>query len=625
MDILQNVKKSDGDSLMLKTVLQYLSNIKMHLKKSDEYKNAEAWLNEEWYTTLYNETGKNITYRSIQLGIPITEKSRRIGRKMLLLICKQLLTENSVTSIEAWAVILTTFLANGRTGEISKTVWNENTYYHVEHESLFMDWSQSKTSKVKQMTFCPDKDHPELDFYLCWATYFVIGGSQRYRESKWIFPFIADLKQPNRKINDYLGKLRLKIDVLTEEYQGTALRIGATNHLANHPGITFEQLVTFGGWDMSSISACFHYILQLEEPILKCSRALTGWDPRYPVFPPRLTDSSLSKVDSVLFQNFKNSLFAEMIPIIKKPNLPFIDHLMASILLNLDYMKKHYPENVLYQKVFAEASKFKIPVSALKKMGALIRVDYEARNSQIQGVGNEVVQRVLGVLIDKFDIIDKRLDCIDETVSCALLPENRKYSESSETSKKRKISELEEEEDDEEEANNESGLVHDEAALANNQVRVVMDDKTPIYELFLNNHFSSVSMASVKDERVLPKARAVLSMMFNSMNTEEKEFINSPKVKRNEAGFTHYDQKIRMISNRLSNELMTFLSIEEDKLDQGKNKKSKGGRKPAATIGAVSRRMTELKIVVKPMNDNTQQPTLKNFFSKASSSSSSSS
>jgi hypothetical protein len=108
------------------------------------------------------------------------------------------------------------------------------------------------------------------------------------------------------------------------------------------------------------------------------------------------------------------------------------------------------------------------------------------------------------------------------------------------------------------------------------------------------------------------------------MNTEEKEFINSPKVKRNEAGFTHYDQKIRMISYRLSNELMTFLSIEEDKLDQGKNKKSKGGGKPAATIGAVSRRMTELKIVVKPMNDNTQQPTLKNFFSKASSSSSSS-
>jgi hypothetical protein len=36
------------------------------------------------------------------------------------------------------------------------------------------------------------------------------------------------------------------------------------------------------------------------------------------------------------------------------------------------------------------------------------------------------------------------------------------------------------------------------------------------------------------------------------MNAEEKELINSPKVKRKEVGFNYYDQKIRMISNRLS-------------------------------------------------------------------------
>jgi hypothetical protein len=415
--LVTKAKKSNGDSLMQKSALQYFSNMKNQLKKSKEFKDCSAWSNEEWYTILYNEISKEIAYRAIQLGLPITEKSRPIGRAMLLLICKELLKENSSYSVEAWVTILTTFLANGRTGEIAKTIWNDNTYYNIEHESLFMDWSQSKTSKVKQMTFFPDKEHPEMDFYLSLATYFAIGGFQRFNaEKKWIFPFIADLKQPNRKINEYLAKLRPRIHALTEEYQGTALRIGATNHLANHPDITIEQLIVFGGWDMSSFSAAFHYILQLEEPIIKCARALSGWDPKFPVYPPRLVLSDIlaSDKEKISFDNMKKSMFSDILMIMKKEDYAFVDHLMASVLMHMEYMNKNYPKNVLYEKLNEKSIEFKIPIAELKKIGSLIRDDYQKRNSRID-TSNDLTNRIIQLLSDKLDDVSKSVKKMEES------------------------------------------------------------------------------------------------------------------------------------------------------------------------------------------------------------------
>jgi hypothetical protein len=81
--------------------------------------------------------------RCIELGKSIQDKSKPVGRVLMIQIADYLLSNGDLESIEKLNCIITTRKSNGRCGEMATSCWSQ-AYWEPEQECLVIrQWSFS--------------------------------------------------------------------------------------------------------------------------------------------------------------------------------------------------------------------------------------------------------------------------------------------------------------------------------------------------------------------------------------------------------------------------------------------------------------------------------------------------
>jgi hypothetical protein len=116
--LAENAVKSNRELLMSGTAVQYLSAIKeMAVKKFAENVLWQERKLERWYPSLRVALEKRVNRRQIYNGLPVSEKSRALGRELLKILSGALIKEGQIEAMKRRLAIIMTFLAVGRAGE----------------------------------------------------------------------------------------------------------------------------------------------------------------------------------------------------------------------------------------------------------------------------------------------------------------------------------------------------------------------------------------------------------------------------------------------------------------------------------------------------------------------------
>ena len=130
--------------------------------------------------------------RSILLGETIYEKSKPIGRSLLIDIAEYYLNANTLEAIEKLHAIIETSRATGRAGEVANASYSLS-WYNPELECLAMDWSESKTAQQKFMLFFADRYNYKICIMNSFFRWFIIGAgcqSRRVNENSGALSFL---------------------------------------------------------------------------------------------------------------------------------------------------------------------------------------------------------------------------------------------------------------------------------------------------------------------------------------------------------------------------------------------------------------------------------------------------
>ena len=111
-------------------------------------------------------------YSCIDEGEKISTKAPAVGRDMMRKVAHSYLAHNTTDAIYRRFSLVMIFLACGRAGEAATATWNLTSWDFI-LESLYFDWSQSKSSKQKGISFLSDYDSYELDFFHSLGSYFI--------------------------------------------------------------------------------------------------------------------------------------------------------------------------------------------------------------------------------------------------------------------------------------------------------------------------------------------------------------------------------------------------------------------------------------------------------------------
>ena len=181
LDILQQFAKylvtthrtADGKLLAPGAASTYLSGLKNFLVRL--YPKNPLWKEADEFSKINDGIKRESVIRCIDLGVPIYKKSKAIGRHLLEKIVDKLLRTDSIESHEAILVLVLTFLAAGRGGEVAMS-----TFYGIdwdfETETMLSDWAESKTTQVHLMPFFADASSLQLCIYNCFAIFFYQRG-----------------------------------------------------------------------------------------------------------------------------------------------------------------------------------------------------------------------------------------------------------------------------------------------------------------------------------------------------------------------------------------------------------------------------------------------------------------
>ena len=112
--------KEDGSSYSLSSIDKYLPGVTNAAQEDERFKGLEIWKDKNWYTRLRAAINKSVVLKCIEEGRPLSEKGAPIGRELLFRICDYYLKLNDKDYFVRRFVLITTFLAVGRTGEIGK-------------------------------------------------------------------------------------------------------------------------------------------------------------------------------------------------------------------------------------------------------------------------------------------------------------------------------------------------------------------------------------------------------------------------------------------------------------------------------------------------------------------------
>ena len=110
--------KEDGSGYSLASIEKYLSGVTNSAQEDSRFNGLELWKDKNWYTRLRSAINKSIVLKCIEEGRPLSEKGAPIGRELLFRLCDYYLQLNDKDMLVRRFVLITTFLAVGRTGEI---------------------------------------------------------------------------------------------------------------------------------------------------------------------------------------------------------------------------------------------------------------------------------------------------------------------------------------------------------------------------------------------------------------------------------------------------------------------------------------------------------------------------
>ena len=110
--------KEDGSGYSLASIEKYLSGVTNAAQEDVRFKCLDLWKDKNWYTRLRAAINMSIILKCIEEGRPLSEKGAPIGRELLFRICDYYLQLNDKDIFVQRFVLITTFLAVGRTGEI---------------------------------------------------------------------------------------------------------------------------------------------------------------------------------------------------------------------------------------------------------------------------------------------------------------------------------------------------------------------------------------------------------------------------------------------------------------------------------------------------------------------------
>jgi hypothetical protein len=186
-------KKGDKKLLMSGTAVDYLGHVftffSLKFPANDYFKKGATWYKEVRY-----DVQRRIDNRQIANGEPTSEKSRELGRKLLRVICDAFLKLGDPISMKRRFALVTTFLAIGRSAEISCCVWDQ-AEWDYELECLLFYWNELKTTDSDLTTMFSDAELVELDFYHSLGFYLILGGDvsaqRKALQNKFMIPSLS--------------------------------------------------------------------------------------------------------------------------------------------------------------------------------------------------------------------------------------------------------------------------------------------------------------------------------------------------------------------------------------------------------------------------------------------------
>lgn len=147
-------------------------------------------------------------------------------------MCDALLVEGDQSSMKKRFALLTTFLAMGRTGEISCATW-ESAEWDFELQNLMFYWNELKTSDSDITNMFADSEFFQLDWYHALACFAILGGDvsdiRNSHQSKYMVPSLATNKSNAAKVitswvRSTLAVCASEYAALAAEYEGTGIR-----------------------------------------------------------------------------------------------------------------------------------------------------------------------------------------------------------------------------------------------------------------------------------------------------------------------------------------------------------------------------------------------------------------
>lgn len=329
---------------------------------------------------------------------------------------KVLLKRNDAKSYVHRVTIAVTFLACGRGGEVA-LMTPDMTQFESAVDSVVFLWSQQKTGAQKYLPFPADAKSYFIDFYHCFACYFIVGGVNMFQSvdnlgEKWYFPALRG-KDDGGTAQTVTAVLKsaaesvphLKKDLITS----TSLRIGAANTMAANPTVSLAELILTGGWQADFESNLWVYLLQLLPFMVIGVRALAGYkNARMETFTPRLdpirhliAEDSLQLLIVTLFKGVPSSDFG-----VNGRLWRFTEICFASIVMYWDDFVsdnvpkcplsggRNYKANIICNEVQDAFKRCHVSMDNVSLWAAMIRSDWHSRNLKALGGDKAPVEQL---------------------------------------------------------------------------------------------------------------------------------------------------------------------------------------------------------------------------------------
>ena len=185
--------------------------------------------------------------------------------------------------------ILSAWLAIGRSGEIAATPW-EGLEWDPEHQAVFTEIRQSKTSKVKMISYtCGSERHN--CWFLALADYLVLHAPPMWGAHKdaWVIPELHAHNAPGSAMGLYIKALRVRdrggaaaysdyaVPSLPDRVSAGGLRPGGCNTLAKY--MPAEFIAHSSGHDLKQVGSLYDYIDANRAIAVVGGFILAGWPP----------------------------------------------------------------------------------------------------------------------------------------------------------------------------------------------------------------------------------------------------------------------------------------------------------------------------------------------------------